>query len=73
MSRQFDDIQLGSIELFCSTAELGSFTAAATAASITPVAVSRAISRLEARLGVRLFVRTTRTLNPTDPGRDYYE
>ena len=73
MSRQFDDILLGSIELFCSTAELGSFTAAASAAAITPAAVSRAISRLEARLGVRLFVRTTRTLNLTDAGREYYE
>jgi DNA-binding transcriptional LysR family regulator len=28
---------------------------------------------LEARLGVRLFVRTTRTLNLTDAGREYYE
>ena len=73
MSRQFDDILLGSIELFCSTAELGSFTAAATAAAVTPAAVSRAISRLEARLGVRLFVRTTRTLHLTDPGKEYYE
>jgi DNA-binding transcriptional LysR family regulator len=73
MSRQFDDILLGSIELFCSTAELGSFTAAATAAVVTPAAVSRAISRLEARLNVRLFVRTTRTLHLTEAGRDYYE
>jgi len=73
MTRQFDDILLGSIELFCSTAELGSFTAAATAAAVTPAAVSRAISRLEARLNVRLFVRTTRTLHLTEAGRDYYE
>lgn len=72
MSRQFDDILLGSIELFCSAAELGSFTAAATAAGVTPAAVSRAVSRLEARLGVRLFVRTTRTLNLTEAGRDYF-
>ncbi|MBQ5940216.1 MULTISPECIES: LysR family transcriptional regulator [unclassified Massilia] len=73
MTRQFDDILLGSIELFCSTAELGSFTAAATAAGVTPAAVSRAISRLEARLDVRLFVRTTRTLHLTEAGREYYE
>ncbi|MBQ5946469.1 LysR family transcriptional regulator [Massilia sp. ST3] len=72
MTRQFDDILLGSIELFCSTAELGSFTAAATAAAVTPAAVSRAVSRLEARLNVRLFVRTTRTLHLTEAGRDYY-
>jgi DNA-binding transcriptional LysR family regulator len=73
MSRQFDDILLGSIELFCSAAELGSFTAAATAAAVTPAAVSRAVSRLEARLGVRLFVRTTRTLNLTEAGREYFD
>ena len=73
MTRQFDDILLGSIELFCSTAELGSFTAAATAAGVTPAAVSRAISRLEARLDVRLFVRTTRTLHLTEAGREYHE
>jgi DNA-binding transcriptional LysR family regulator len=73
MTRQFDDILLGSIELFCSAAELGSFTAAANAAAITPAAVSRAISRLEARLAVRLFVRTTRALHLTEAGRNYFE
>jgi DNA-binding transcriptional LysR family regulator len=73
MTRQFDDVLLGSIELFCSVAELGSFTAAANAAAITPAAVSRAISRLEARLDVRLFVRTTRALHLTEAGREYFE
>jgi DNA-binding transcriptional LysR family regulator len=73
MRRQFDDVLLGSIELFCSVAELGSFTAAANAAAITPAAVSRAVSRLETRLAVRLFVRTTRTLHLTEAGRDYFE
>jgi DNA-binding transcriptional LysR family regulator len=73
MARQFDDLQLGSIELFCSTAELGSFTAAATAAGVTPAAVSRAVSRLESRLNVRLFTRTTRTLHLTEAGRAYFE
>jgi DNA-binding transcriptional LysR family regulator len=73
MQRHFDDIQLGSIELFCLAVEMGSFTAAATAASVTPAAVSRSVSRLEARLGVRLFVRTTRQIRLTDGGRNYYE
>ncbi|HSX70441.1 MAG TPA: LysR family transcriptional regulator, partial [Pseudomonas sp.] len=40
MQRQFDDILLGSIELFCLAAELGSFTAAGLAAGVTPAAVS---------------------------------
>ena len=73
MQRQFDDLLLGSIELFCLAAELGSFTLAATAASVTPAAVSRSVARLEKRLGVRLFVRTTRQIRLTDAGRNYFE
>lgn len=73
MKRQFDDLQLGSIELFCLAAELGSFTAAAVAAGVTPPAVSRTVFRLEERLGVRLFVRTTRQIRLTDEGRLYFE
>ncbi|WP_137940258.1 LysR family transcriptional regulator [Chitinivorax sp. B] len=72
MKRQLDDLQLGSMELFCLAAELGSFTAAATAAGVTPAAVSRSVSRLEARLGVRLFQRTTRHILLTDGGRLYF-
>lgn len=73
MKRYFDDVLLGSIELFCFAAELGSFTAAAQAASVTPAAVSRSIARLEERLGVRLFVRTTRQIRLTDGGQRYFE
>ncbi|MHC5348634.1 LysR family transcriptional regulator [Metapseudomonas furukawaii] len=73
MKRQFDDILLGSIELFCLAAEEGGFTAAAQVAGVTPAAVSRSIGRLEARLGVRLFSRTTRSIRLTESGRSYYE
>ena len=73
MRRQFDDVLLGSIELFCLAGELGSFTAAASAAGVTPAAVSRSVSRLEGRMGVRLFVRTTRQIRLTDVGRAYFE
>lgn len=73
MQRQFDDVQLGSIELFVLAGEQGSFTAAANKAGITPAAVSRAISRLEDRLGVRLFVRTTRQIRLTDSGKAYFD
>lgn len=73
MKRQFDDLQLGSIELFNLAAELSSFSAAAVAAGVTPAAVSRSVSRLEERLGVRLFVRTTRQIRLTDEGRLYFE
>jgi DNA-binding transcriptional LysR family regulator len=73
MQRKFDDLLLGSIELFCLAAELGSFTLAANAASVTPAAVSRSVARLEERLGVRLFVRTTRQIRLTDSGVRYFE
>lgn len=73
MTRHFDDLQLGSIEMFCLAAELSSFTAAANAAGVTPAAVSRSVSRLEARLGIRLFVRSTRYIRLSDEGRAYFE
>ncbi|MGJ7497293.1 LysR family transcriptional regulator [Variovorax sp. RT4R15] len=73
MRRQFDDIMLGSLELFCIAAELESFTAAGRAAGLSPAAVSRSIARLETRLGVRLFMRTTRQIHLTDVGRTYFE
>jgi DNA-binding transcriptional LysR family regulator len=71
MTRQFDDVMLGSIELFCLAAELESFTGAATRAGLTPAAVSRAVGRLEKRLQVRLFVRSTRKIRLTEEGRAY--
>lgn len=72
MSRQWGDVTLGNIELFCLAAEHGSFSAAALQAGLTPAAVSRAIARLEARLHVRLFVRSTRRIRLTDGGRAYF-
>ena len=68
MARQFDDLKLGSIELFCLTAQWQSFTGAAQAAGLTAAAVSRSVARMEARLGVRLFQRTTRQVRLTDAG-----
>lgn len=73
MARQFNDLQLGSIELFCLTAQHRGFTAAAQAAGLTAAAVSRSVARLEARLGVRLLMRTTRHVRLTDAGQRYYD
>ncbi|MFY7857981.1 MAG: LysR family transcriptional regulator [Rubrivivax sp.] len=73
MPRQFDDLPLGSIELFCLTAQHLGFTAAAQHAGLTAPAVSRSVARLEARLGVQLLLRTTRQVRLTDAGRRYYE
>jgi DNA-binding transcriptional LysR family regulator len=73
MSRLFDTQRLGSIELFCLTAQWQGFTPAAKAAGLTPAAVSRSVARLESQLGARLFVRTTRTVRLTEAGRRYYD
>lgn len=73
MTRQFNDLQLGSIELFCLTAQHRGFTAAAQAAGLTAAAVSRSVARLEARLGVQLLMRTTRQVRLTDAGQRYYD
>ena len=73
MSRHFEDFKLGGIELFCKTAELSSFTAAANLAGLTPAAVSRSVSRLEQRLGVQLLVRTTRRVRLTVGGQAYFD
>ena len=71
--RTFDSTQVGSIELFCKAAELGSFSAAAEALGLTPASVSRSIKRLEERLGVRLFSRTTRNVRLTSEGELYWQ
>lgn len=73
MSRQFQDLRLGSIELFCLTAQHLSFTAAAKSAGLTAAAVSRSVTRLEGRLGVRLLMRTTRQVRLSDVGQRYYD
>ena len=72
MFRHFDDLQIGSLELFCLTVEKRSFSAAAVTAGISPAAVSRTISRIESKFGVELFIRTTRQLKITDVGQHYY-
>jgi DNA-binding transcriptional LysR family regulator len=73
MTRQFDPVQLGSIEIFVRAAELRHFAAAAQSLGVTPAAVSRAVKRLEDRLKTKLFVRTTRRVRLTDDGSMYFE
>jgi DNA-binding transcriptional LysR family regulator len=73
MTRQFDPVQLGSIEIFVRAAELGHFASAAHALGVTPAAVSRGIKRLEERLRTKLFIRTTRRVRLTDDGSMYFE
>jgi len=72
MVRDLNAIQVGSIEIFCRAAEIGSFSGAAEALGLTPASVSRAIKRIEERLGVCLFSRTTRNVRLSAEGEIYW-
>jgi DNA-binding transcriptional LysR family regulator len=60
--------RINALRLFCSVAELGSFTKAADREGMTPGAASKQITALEERLQARLFERTTRSVRLTDAG-----
>lgn len=63
----------GELEVFVRVIELGGFSAAARACSMTPSAVSKLIARLEQRLGTRLLNRSTRQFQLTAEGCAFYE
>lgn len=65
--------RLKGIEAFVSSADAGSFRAAADRLHLTSSAISKSVARLEARVGSRLFERTTRRLTLTDAGAAFYE
>ncbi|QOL14993.1 LysR substrate-binding domain-containing protein [Dickeya dianthicola] len=62
---------LGSITVFVTTAQQGSFTAAAERLGLTKSAVGKSVSRLEDRLGLTLFQRSTRRLSLTPDGERF--
>ncbi len=64
---------LNEIQCFVKAIEMKSLTAAAKALGLPKSSVSRKIKSLESRLGVTLIVRTTRALNLTDAGRQFFE
>lgn len=63
----------GEMEVFVQVFERGGFSAAARGMGMTPSAVSKLVSRLEARLGVQLVHRSTRKLQLTPEGQQFYE
>jgi DNA-binding transcriptional LysR family regulator len=63
---------LAALETFVAVVDAGGFSRAAERLETTPGAVSRRIAALEARLGLRLLNRTTRQLNLTEAGEQYY-
>lgn len=64
---------LSAMELFCRVVESGSFSAVAKEQKLTQSTISKAISSLEERLMAKLINRSTRKINLTDIGRDYYQ
>jgi len=65
--------RLLSMEVFVTTVELGSFSAAAEVFKITPPMVSKHIAALEKRLGGTLLARTTRRQHLTELGLNFYQ
>ena len=57
------------LKSFLVIARHGSLTKAAAELGVTPSALSHTLKVLEERLGVRLFARTTRSVSPTEAGR----
>lgn len=62
----------GEMEVFARVVEQGGFSAAARVCRMTPSAVSKLIARLETRLGTRLVNRSTRKLQLTPEGSNFY-
>lgn len=66
------NVTLRQLRAFVAVAQLGSFTAAAERLHVTQSALSVTIRSLERELGLRLFDRTTRTVELTEAGREFY-
>jgi LysR family transcriptional regulator for bpeEF and oprC len=61
------------MHVFVRIVEVQSFRKAAETLSLPPSTITRLIKELEAHLGIQLLQRTTRRLNLTADGRQYYE
>lgn len=59
--------------MFMAVIETGSFVGAAAKLGTSSGQASKLVSRLETELGVRLLNRTTRSVQPTEEGRAYFE
>ncbi|NLS19328.1 LysR family transcriptional regulator [Rhizobium sp. P40RR-XXII] len=63
---------LMSMRVFCTVAELKSFTAAADRLGLSPAMASKHVMHLENRLGTRLLNRTSRHVSMTESGTLYF-
>lgn len=66
-------IDLSEMRAFVAVVTDGSFTTAAQRLGTDKARVSRIVRRMEEKLGAQLLTRSTRRLNVTEVGRDYFE
>ncbi|MFN4308947.1 MAG: LysR family transcriptional regulator [Ferrovibrio sp.] len=64
---------LAAMRVFVRVVETGSFSAVARETNTTQPTISRLVAQLEDHLGARLFQRTTRQVNTTEEGRQFYD
>ena len=67
------NIEIGDIEAFIELTETNSFAKAATNLNLSQPALSRRIQKLENELGTTLFDRTTRKVQLSYSGRNFYD
>lgn len=63
---------LPQMETFVLTVELGSLAAVARKLGVSPAAISKQLSRLEEELGLQLLIRSTRRIDLTEVGTNYF-
>ena len=64
---------LSDLEAFKAVVETGGFHSAADSLNSSSAAISRRVSSLEKKLGARLLNRTTRSVNLTEAGENYFQ
>jgi DNA-binding transcriptional LysR family regulator len=65
--------RLAAMKVLDAVVEAGSLSAAGRRLGMPLATVSRRIAELEAHLGARLINRTSRSMEPTEAGRDYHQ
>ncbi|VAW91170.1 Transcriptional regulator, LysR family [hydrothermal vent metagenome] len=66
-------MELSTLRLFTDVMHRRNFAAVARDHGLAPSSVSRSIAALEEELGIKLFQRSTRQLEPTEAGVDYFD
>ena len=63
---------IDAMRAFVAVVNEGSFSKAANTLNLSPQLVSKYVSKLEEKLGTRLLQRTTRQVNVTEAGSQYF-